>query len=70
MFSWSSWRSNVKITSSALKSRVGVKNSVLWNATPGRSVNVYSSPSSDTSQLSARAGTTVVSPRSNSTRRL
>ena len=43
------WRSKEKITSSALKSRVGVKKSVVWNLTPGRSLKVYSRPSSETS---------------------
>ena len=66
----SRWRSKVKITSSALKSRVGVKKSVVWNFTPGRSLNVTVLPSSDTVQLSARPGTTSVVPRSNSASRL
>ena len=44
-----SCRSKEKTTSSALKSRVGVKKSVVWNFTPGRRWKVYSSPSSETS---------------------
>jgi hypothetical protein len=57
-------------TSSALKSRLGVKFAVVWNLTPLRRWKVYSSPSSETSQLSARAGTILVVPGANSTRRL
>ena len=49
-------RSKLKITSSALKSREGVKPSVVWNLTPWRRWKVYSSPSSETSQLSASTG--------------
>ncbi len=63
----SRWRSNEKITSSAFMSRVGVNMSLEWNFTPGRRLNVYSVPSSDTSQLSARPGIRLVVPRSNST---
>jgi hypothetical protein len=48
---WSAfcWRSKEKTTSSALKSRVGVKKSVVWYLTPGRSLKVYWRPSSETS---------------------
>ena len=56
-------------TSSALKSRDGVKLAVLWNLTPRRRLKVYSRPSSVTDQLSAKAGTIFVVPRSNSARR-
>ena len=63
-------RSKLKITSSALKSRDGVKSFVEWNLTPWRSLKVYSSPSSEALQDSARAGTTLVDPRSNSANRL
>src|SRR5690606_31396129 len=58
------------MTSSALKSRLGVKSAVVWNFAPRRRLKVYSRPSSDTDQLSARAGTMLVVPRSNSTSRL
>ena len=54
-----SCRSKEKITSSAFMSRVGVKKSVVWNFTPGRSLKVYSRPSSEISQLSARPGSMV-----------
>src|SRR5690606_18741591 len=58
------------MTSSALKSRLGVKSAVVWNFTPWRRLKVYSRPSSETDQVSARAGTILVVPRSNSTSRL
>ena len=65
-----SCRSKENSTSSALRSRVGVKNEVVWNFTPGRSLNVYCSPSSEISQLSARPGSISVVPGLNSTSRL
>jgi hypothetical protein len=43
-------------------SRVGVKKSVVWNLTPLRSLKVYSLPSSETVQLSARPGSISVEP--------
>ena len=57
-------------TSSALKSRVGLKLALLWNLTPLRSLKVYVFPSGDTVHDSASAGTMLVVPISNSTRRL
>src|SRR5438045_7771815 len=57
-------------TSSALKSRVGLKLALLWNLTPLRSLKVYVLPSGDTVHDSASAGTMLVVPISNSTRRL
>ena len=59
-----------KTTSSALKSRVGVKAALLLNFTPLRRWKVYSVPSSEMSHFSAKAGTTSVVPGLNSTRRL
>jgi hypothetical protein len=53
-----------------LKSRDGVKSAVVWNLAPLRRLKVYANPSSETSQDSARAGTILVVPRSNSTSRL
>src|SRR5260364_116875 len=49
-------RSKVKSTSSALKSRVGLNQGVVWNFTPRRRSNVYTRLSSETSQRSARLG--------------
>ena len=43
---------------------------VVCHFTPGRSLKVYSRPSSETVKLSASAGTVLVPPRSNSTSRL
>ena len=57
-------------TSSALKSRVGVKLALLWNLTPWRSLNVTTLPSGETVHDSARAGMMLVVPVSNSTSRL
>lgn len=57
-FASSSIRPNVKRTSSASSARVGLKESVVWNATFGRRWNVYARPSALTSHLSASAGTT------------
>jgi hypothetical protein len=59
-----------KITSSALKSRVGVKAVVGVELHALAQVEGVLQPSSDTSQLSARPGMTSVVPRLNSTRRL
>src|SRR6201999_493737 len=66
----SSMRWNVNTTSSALNSRVGLNQDVVWNLTPWRRWNVYVLPSGETSHFSARPGSTFVPPRSNSTRRL
>src|SRR5471032_2750796 len=63
-------RLNVNSTSSALKSRVGVNQGVVWNFTPSRRWKVYLRPSSEISQLFARPGTTLVAPFSNSASRL
>src|SRR5450755_1113215 len=57
-------------TSSALKSRLGVKLALLWNLTPLRSLNVYVLPSGETVHDSASAGTMLVLPSSNCTIRL
>src|SRR5204863_4346635 len=66
----SAMRFHENSTSSALKSRVGLKLALLWNLTPLRSLNVYVLPSGDTVHDSASAGTMLVVPISNSTRRL
>src|SRR5260370_40433087 len=63
-------RLQLKMTSSALKSRVGLKLALLWNLTPLRSLKVYVLPSADTVHDSARPGTMLVVPISNSTNRL
>src|SRR5450830_1141900 len=63
-------RLKVNTTSSALKSRDGVKYAVVWNFTPRRRWKVYTRPSAEISQLSASAGATEVSPLTNSTSRL
>src|SRR5690349_2538895 len=63
-------RFHEKTTSSALKSRVGVNCALLWNLTPLRRWKVYDLPSAATSHFSASAGTMLVVPISNSTRRL
>jgi hypothetical protein len=61
------WRSKEKSTSSALKSRVGLKPfTPEWNLTPLRSLKVIVLPPSATCQLSASPGSTLVVPRSNS----
>src|SRR5450631_823267 len=57
-------------TSSALKSREGLKLALLWNLTPLRSLNVYVLPSGETVHDSASAGTMLVVPNSNCTSRL
>jgi hypothetical protein len=64
------WRSKPKITSSAFMSRVGLNARWLCHLTPLRSVKVYVRPSAEMSHFSARPGTTLVPPRSNSTMRL
>ncbi len=51
--------------SSALKSRVGVKSLVVWYLTPLRRLKVYSKPSAEAVQDSAKPGTTFVEPGSN-----
>ena len=57
-------------TSSALKSRVGLKLALLWNLTPCRSLNVTTLLSGETVHDSASAGMMLVVPVSNSTSRL
>jgi hypothetical protein len=57
-------RRQVKSTSSALNSRVGVKNGVVWKRTPGRSSKVNTRASGDTCQAVASAGTRRELPRS------
>jgi aerobic carbon-monoxide dehydrogenase large subunit len=59
------WRFSVHNTSSALKSRVGLKLALAWNFTPLRSLSVISVPFCSIVQLSARPGMTLVVPRSN-----
>src|SRR4249919_2655161 len=66
----SAMRLHENTTSSALKSRDGLKLALLWNLTPLRSLNVYTLPSGDTVHDSASAGTMFVVPVSNSTSRL
>ena len=63
-------RLQLNSTSSALKSRVGLKFALLWNFTPLRSLKVTVLLSGDTVHDSASAGTMLVVPISNSTRRL
>ncbi len=63
-------RSQLKSTSSAFMSRVGLKLALLWNLTPLRSLNVKTLPSGETVHDSASAGTMLVVPISNWTRRL
>src|SRR5471032_496683 len=63
-------RLKVNSTSSALKSRVGLKSLLLWNFTPSRRWKVYVRPTSEISHLVANPGTTLVAPFSNSTSRL
>ena len=63
-------RLQLNSTSSALKSRVGLKFALLWNLTPFLSLNVTTLPSGDTVHDSASAGTMFVVPMSNSTSRL
>ncbi|MCY1361177.1 hypothetical protein D9M69_478350 [compost metagenome] len=62
------WRSSMKMKSSALKSRVGLKLLlVVCHFTPLRRWKVYTVPSAEMSHFSARPGITLVPPRSNST---
>src|SRR5471032_678884 len=63
-------RLKVNSTSSALKSRVGLKSLLLWNFTPSRRWKVYVRPSSAISQRVVRPGTTLVAPFLNSASRL
>src|SRR6266481_2918654 len=63
-------RFQLKMTSSALKSRAGLKLALLWNLTPLRSLKVYVLPSGETVHDSASAGMMLVVPSSNSTNRL
>src|SRR5436190_22830295 len=53
------------ITSSALKSRVGLNHGVAWNFTPLRRDKVYTVPSALMLQRSTKPGTTCVVPGAN-----
>ena len=63
------WRSNVNSTSSALKSRVGVKSLLDCHFTPCRRWKVMVLPSGEMSQLSASDGSVCVVPSLNATSR-